>query len=120
MCPGLHMSGEIHGHVCHIIVNTHSEHSDTFQIQCICYNKGLLPVITFCIIVWYGNMSLNNKTRLSNLVKGAVSISGRSRVQHVDLQAGAEEDDLCHVMFRPSSLMIFSCFPHVVSIKCLQ
>lgn len=34
----------------------------------------------FCIIAWYGNLTLANKNWLSSLVRVASKISGRSRV----------------------------------------
>lgn len=39
----------------------------------------------FCIVAWYGNLTLANKNRLSSLIKLASKISGRSQAQLTDL-----------------------------------
>ncbi len=39
----------------------------------------------FCIVAWYGNLTLANKNRFASLIKVASKISGRSQAQRTDL-----------------------------------
>ena len=49
------------------------------------YRSFIESVLTFCIVAWYGNLTLTNKNRLSSLVKVASKISGRTQAQLIDL-----------------------------------
>ena len=49
------------------------------------YRSFIESVLTFCIVAWYGNLTLSNKNRLSSLVKVASKISGRTQAQLIDL-----------------------------------
>ncbi len=40
------------------------------------YKQFIESVLSFCIVAWYGNLSLSNKNRLGGLVKVAGKIIG--------------------------------------------
>ncbi len=40
------------------------------------YKQFIESVLSFCIVAWYGNLSLSNKNRLGSLVKVAGKIIG--------------------------------------------
>ena len=49
------------------------------------YRSFIESVFMFCIVAWYGNLTLANKNRLGSLVKVASKVSGRTQAQLSDL-----------------------------------
>lgn len=49
------------------------------------YRSFIESVFMFCIVAWYGNLTLANKNRLGSLIKVASKISWRSQAQLTDL-----------------------------------
>ena len=49
------------------------------------YRSFIESVLMFCVVAWYGNLTLANKNRLANLVKVASKVTGRSQMQLTDM-----------------------------------
>ena len=49
------------------------------------YKSFIESILTFCIIAWYGNLTLTTKNRLGSLVRVASKISGASQAQLKDI-----------------------------------
>lgn len=50
------------------------------EMMTLFYKSFIHSVLMFCVIAWYGNLTLANKNCLGSLMKVASKISGRSQV----------------------------------------
>ena len=55
------------------------------KMMTIFYRSFIESILTFCIIAWYGNLTVTTKNRLVSLVRVASKISGASQTQLKDL-----------------------------------
>ncbi len=55
------------------------------EMMTLFYRSFIESVLIFCIIAWYGNLTVANKNRLGSLINVASKISGRRQAHLIDL-----------------------------------
>lgn len=49
------------------------------------YKSFIESLFSFCIVAWFGNLTLTNRNRLNSLVKVAGKVIGVSQIQPIDI-----------------------------------